>query len=378
MTRLILTPPLVFALIAGLSPLCAPPSVGYLPTATVLTLEGARLVPGVEAPWNAAATDGPICQNADTCTQVEYLSAFSSLGALQGANALNRALETTSGEKVVFGYSLGALAATQWIVQHADNTDAPDPDEVSFVLYGNPARPHTAAGKWIGAVTTPDTQYHVTDVTRQYDGVSDFPQNPLNLVAVANAAAGVLFIHLDYVDVDVENPTPGTVTWTEPDSNYTYVFIPTENLPLLEPLRIVGLDGLADKLNDPLKDVVEAGYDRDIPDTASVTPSSFAMTSTDADQKTAAEPDHRRPVISGLGGPRHALAGTAPMVDELGEGVVKALRTFNTTKKIPANRHSVDSAQDQGGAARWTPKPDLASRLGDHFRSSEGLHRKRQ
>jgi len=42
----------------------------------------------------------------------------------------------------------------------------------------------------------------------------------------------------------------------------TYVFVPTDDLPLLTPLRRLGLNDLADALNDPLKERIEKAYDR--------------------------------------------------------------------------------------------------------------------
>ena len=74
----------------------------------------------------------------------------------------------------------------------------------------------------------------------------------------ANANAGFLFVHQDYEDVDIYDPA--NYVWTE--GNTTYVYVPTKNLPLLEPLRWVGLSALADALNEPLKEIVERAYDR--------------------------------------------------------------------------------------------------------------------
>src|SRR5690606_11563240 len=69
---------------------------------------------------------------------------------------------------------------------------------------------------------------------------------------------GFMFIHADYEDVDLYDPR--NYVWTE--GNTTYVFVPTENLPLLQPLRWLGLTGIADALNEPLKAIVEQAYDR--------------------------------------------------------------------------------------------------------------------
>ena len=96
------------------------------------------------------------------------------------------------------------------------------------------------------------------DVSQQYDMASDFPDNPFNLLALLNANAGFFFTHQDYESVDIYDEA--NYVWVE--GNTTYVFVPTENLPLLTPLRWVGLGFLADALNAPLKEIVERAYDR--------------------------------------------------------------------------------------------------------------------
>ncbi len=65
-------------------------------------------------------------------------------------------------------------------------------------------------------------------------------------------------MHLNYGSVSMDDPA--NTVWTE--GNTTYVFVPTENLPLLAPLRLMGMDKLADALNEPLKEIMERAYDR--------------------------------------------------------------------------------------------------------------------
>lgn len=340
MTALTRIPPVLFALSVGITQLGAPMAVASTPTATVLTLEGATLGPGVPAPWNASVTDGTICRNA-ACTAVPYPSDLGFLGIPFGVHDLDEALDGSTGNTVVLGYSLGAIVASEWLIANAHNPDAPDPSKVSFILMGNAARAHGGSGRWMGMVL-PQTQYHVTDVTRQYDWLGDFPDNPLNLVALANAAAGYLFIHTDYSDVDLDDPD--NVTWTE--GNTTYVFVPTKNLPLLEPLRMVGMDALADELNGPLKAIVEAGYHRDLPETSAAqlaasddTPDAVAaptskdaadiggQSDTDALSAVAAAVDKpvRKPLHSRWHEPAHAGAAPARFLRKLRVGIDTAL-----------------------------------------------------
>jgi hypothetical protein len=79
----------------------------------------------------------------------------------------------------------------------------------------------------------------VVDISREYDFTSDFPNRPLSpfyLLPIANAAAGLVTVHLDYEGVNVDDPA--NVVWQ--DGNTTYVLLPTPTLPLLAPLQILG------------------------------------------------------------------------------------------------------------------------------------------
>lgn len=294
-----------FGIVIGSTTFTAPPGagppstatagIGHVPAATVLTLDGTRLGPGIPAPTSQQLR-GSWCQTPYTCTAIDYPAGITPLSVTRGVWALDKALEDISGETTVFGYSQGAMIASEWLADYADGPDAPDPDELSFVLIGNHTRAHGGSLAFLGQ-TMPETQYKVTDIARQYDIVADFPDNPFNLVALANAAAGFIFVHLDYTNVNVEDPN--NITWTE--GNTTYVFVPTEDLPLLEPLRLLGMNKLADKLNDPLKAVVEAGYNRHLPqpDTAlqerpETPPDLTGAQAVDAEQEPEQEPEQKR------------------------------------------------------------------------------------
>lgn len=232
--------------------------VDFTPASTVLTINGTRFAPDVPGPMDEEL-GAVLCRSPNTCTVVDYPAGVGSGSVYAGVAALRSALAESDGPTVVFAYSQGAMVASRWMAEYAGSPDAPSADDLTFVLIGNPTRIH--GGGMSLTDPMPDTQYHVIDIARQYDPVADFPDDPANLVALANAAAGFVFVHLDYNGVNVDDP--GNFTWTE--GNTTYVFVPTEELPLLEPLRLLGMNQLADELNGPLKEVVEAAYDRDLP-----------------------------------------------------------------------------------------------------------------
>jgi hypothetical protein len=147
---------------------------------------------------------------------------------------------------------------------------------VSFVLVSNPNRPNGGllerfVGAYIpilgmsfnGATPTNSPQsapLTTVDITRQYDAYSDFPTNPLNLLADLNALMGSLFLHDHYLDID----SPALLQGLYQDT--TYYLEPTKLLPLLVPVAAIPVIGMpvAQLLDAPLRVLVEAGYDRTI------------------------------------------------------------------------------------------------------------------
>ena len=99
-------------------------------------------------------------------------------------------------------------------------------------MFGNPQRAIGGFSRATGGASTPSkTGYRVIDVSREYDLESDFPTNPFNALAVANAFAGYLLIHTDYTGVDINDPR--NLVKTVDDT--TYVLVPTDNLPSFNP-----------------------------------------------------------------------------------------------------------------------------------------------
>lgn len=185
---------------------------------------------------------------------------------------------------VTFGYSQGAAVATRWLREHANgnNSDAPAADKTSFVLIGNPNRPNGGLlarmpGLYVPGMgvtfngATPESQYKVTDVVRQYDLFGDFPIDLLNVFSVLNVLADAGTIHGNYINVDVNDPR----NWTEQHGNTTYIMEYAEHLPLLRPLyAMAAAQGmtqtpLLDAVEPVLRYLVELGYDRTNQSTAS-------------------------------------------------------------------------------------------------------------
>lgn len=168
----------------------------------------------------------------------------------------------------VFGYSQSATIAT---LEKRKLAEGPAPD-VSFDMVGNPNRPNggfLARGPesltipildvTFSGPTPTDTSFQTEDTTRQYDGWSDGPVNPLNILADINALLGIALMHSDYF-----GPTVGQPILQDKYGDTSYFLIPAKTLPLLLPLNQIPVVGpfVAAALDAPLRVLVEAGYDR--------------------------------------------------------------------------------------------------------------------
>ncbi|WP_205877633.1 PE-PPE domain-containing protein [Mycobacterium camsae] len=175
---------------------------------------------------------------------------------------------------IVFGGSQGAAIALMEIryLHSLSENLRPGLDELSFVLTGNPFRPD--GGLFARGLAIPQlgisfsgatpSVYPLVDYAVQYDGVADFPRYPLNLISTANAVAGIVFLHSGLMTVPHDLAAGIVQPVSSPDVHATYILLPTEDLPLLYPLRAIPLVGnpLADLVQPDLRVLVELGYDR--------------------------------------------------------------------------------------------------------------------
>ncbi len=237
--------------------------------ATVLTLSPS------EAVDLETALMGSMCSGENQCVEVEYLPLWSSIGEFSyGVEALNDAINATEGDKVVYTHSSGGIVAAQWLDKYGAEYDEESQGSLSFVLLGNPGRAYGGSNVAWGD-TFPETSFDVIDVTRQYDPASDWPTEIFSAGygwALGNAISSFFLTHLDYESVSLDDPD--NVSWTEVNEqggSTEYVFIPSENLAMLEGLRWIGADSIADVLNDPFKELIETAYDRsDLPEGSDV------------------------------------------------------------------------------------------------------------
>jgi hypothetical protein len=198
----------------------------------------------------------------------------------QGVPYLDEAIRTEAGPGnnatniTVWTTSQSAMVATVEI-RNLMNSGSPFQDQLKFILTGNLNNPDGGifqrfAGFYVPGVdlylngaTPANSPYPTTVYSNQYDLAADFPQYILNPIADINSIFAYAFgVHF-YTPTDlasaVQLPTsPGYQGKT------TYYWIPTQNLPLLEPLRRLIIppwdDAIADLLQPDLRVLVDLGY----------------------------------------------------------------------------------------------------------------------
>lgn len=195
----------------------------------------------------------------------------------RGLASLQQAIaaQPSGTQTVVFGFSQSATIATNYL-QGIANGSIPAPlTDLRFVLAGNPNNPNGGlferfAGLYIPGFNetfngaTPNLAYPTDIFTIQYDGFANFPRYPLNLLADANAIAGLYYDHLSpmpaYQSLTPQQIASAIVAPVSPGAtgNTTYHIIPSQNLPLLEPLHLP--QPLLNLIQPDLRVLIDLGY----------------------------------------------------------------------------------------------------------------------
>ncbi|MCX8562041.1 PE-PPE domain-containing protein [Mycolicibacterium mucogenicum] len=173
--------------------------------------------------------------------------------AVIGTTKVNASLSTVhDGTGVTLaGLSQGAIVLNYVKLSRSlrDSFGRRRADDLQFVTFGDPQNT-------TGGITTKNpalqlfapnvpraSAYPTTEIVREYDGFSDWPDKPTRL-AVLNAVMGIGFVHTDYGSA--ANPaTPGTLKTVRTNAaggTTTHYVVPTARLPLTQPLRAAGLN----------------------------------------------------------------------------------------------------------------------------------------
>lgn len=208
------------------------------------------------------------------------------------------------GNVVVFAYSSSSAIATQEMINLAalPAGQQPDPADLRFVIVEDLNSPNGGIftrfpfSPGLSLPATPADTPYTTDIYNiEYSGATDFPQYPLNLLALANSMAGFTYLHpflLPYYPTTF-NPAELAGAVAEPtspgyDGDTHYFMIPTQNLPLLDMVRIWPFIGpvLADLIQPDLRVLIDLGYDR-TGDADVTTPMSLSLPNIDWDAVSA-------------------------------------------------------------------------------------------
>lgn len=304
-----------------------------------------------------------------------------------------RPVDGGSPKDVLWGYSQGATVVTLY---KRDYNAQPNPPATppTFVLVANPNRPNggilergvafgtipifgvtfsgptptTTAGAPAGKITT-------YDIARQYDGIADAPENPLNVVADANAVMGFYYLHGHYVDI---NPATSNLIDQGTYGDTHYYLIPTYPLPLLMPLQSVPVVGaaLADTLDPPLRVIVESAYDRSTSpgQPTPANPLYFPNPTTFGTNLATSVPTGLDNGISDVSGGTRPLGTTRPGPYGVGGPTPAVAATTNTSQQsATTNATSTDApvvdiqpAVKNSGPRLNVSRPSLGSPSGGH------------
>lgn len=192
--------------------------VGYEGSVAVYTPEEFWPLPNQKLTFNESVTTG--LTNLSLCVARSADCVHNPTVGLQ---------DIGTGPLLVFGYSQSARIATnlkQGLVNTYNAVGWDNAPNLDFVLIGNPNRPNggllqrfvglqipffgisfdgaTPTNSGCDAAGT-NCHFNTTDFSAQYDGYSDFPKYPLNVLADLNALAGIFTVHGSYFAFDTTN-----------------------------------------------------------------------------------------------------------------------------------------------------------------------------
>jgi PE-PPE domain len=203
----------------------------------------------------------------------------------RGLTILNNAVQQyatlggTANTINIFGYSQSAAIVSQEM--HALNpTNTPGGSllppgvHLNVTLVGDVSNPNgglltrfpslslPSLGFTFGTAT-PDNSFPTHIYTIEYDGFADFPQYPIDFLSDLNAFIGIIELHGTYPFFSgdqILNAIQLTNTVGTPLTQY-YI-LPTQNLPLLDPVRAIPAIGnpVADLLQPDMRVLVDLGY----------------------------------------------------------------------------------------------------------------------
>ena len=221
----------------------------------------------------------------------------------QGVPALDSAItaalaQLQPGEKVtVVGLSAGSLVVNEVLRDWVKTNELPDPKDVTFIVVEDSSRQKLIndvkySSKFDYTYQPPPiTPYDVIVITGEYDGMADMPDRPFNFLAIMNAMAGSIVVHVPVMyttSMSELAALEGTKYYTE-DTNIKggttkHYLVPTATLPLVQ------LMPWLKPKEAELKAKIDKGYSRNDPVTATAAKTAALAPAPEAATETATEP----------------------------------------------------------------------------------------
>lgn len=183
---------------------------------------------------------------------------------------------------VVLGFSQSTVISSLVMryMMTLPTAEQPTADQLSFVLLGNVSNPNggflsrfdvpgaflmlPSLGITFSGATPADAPWQTAVYTTEYDGYADFPKYPINLLSDINAVMGTMSVHGAYPGLTAQQMA--TAIELPVSSGYSgnteYFMIPTQLLPILQPLLGIPVIGqpLYDLLEPDMRILVNLGY----------------------------------------------------------------------------------------------------------------------
>jgi hypothetical protein len=318
--------------------------------------------------------NAPSCKTICNPIPITYSASLGDVSVANGVSSLNSTVvnELTAdptGDIVIFGYSQGAAVASQ---EKSNLAGVTNKGQFDFVLLGNPERPNGGfferfaalgtlpilGGVTFGLPTPTTTGIATTDIAYQYDGVADFPEYPVNVLADLNALAGIIYVHPSELAPNGNQPGPlpygyTTTTLLAAEANpanqqvvgdTTYITIPATNLPLLDPINSLAaatgtsllVTPLVDLTQPALQVLIETGYNRS---------------------------NYGQPTPFGLIPPINPITLTTQLIAAIQEGVQDAVSNLGNPTPVPLPDPPPDPSTPIPAVSQTTTTNDLAAAL---------------
>ncbi|WP_370333583.1 PE-PPE domain-containing protein [Mycolicibacterium hippocampi] len=310
----------------------APPALAV----TVLAAEGTTRSSG-EA---QTAFNGAFCEQ-NTCRSLGP----GPVAASTSASQIQRGVDSTPGDIIVIGYSLGASGVYNRLREWERNPElAPDPERVVLIVtYGNPENKFGGNQRNRSGTGLPDEQpYDHLDVVVQYDGVADRPTR-FGFYSLINSGSSR---HFTYFEDDIDINDPGNLVYRE--GNTTYMLIEAETLPMLRWVEPFVSDERLAELDARYRPLVERDYDR--PD--------FIEQGEGADWGNGTPP----PSVSGSG---EEVARLTEESQTSEPAIEEPTATARTSNSVRSEEDSSDSAAERDEELPDAPARDDAADLLD-------------